>query len=198
MTTDSENWTTYRLVVLDVEGNGAQPPELVEVGIVVIDQAAVVEPPHTWLVKPAKKISAKVTAIHGIKNSDVAKAQRFEDVAHAVRDVLRDDYVVAHSASVDVEVLSRQLPGWKPRGVIDTLRLARRFLPGRGSYALGSLIKDLELMSGSQGAHRAGYDALAAARLFTRLARDEKGQPRPLTSILAPIEPPGTGQGSLF
>ena len=51
--------------------------------------------------------------------------------------------LVAHNAHVDVAVLRRELDGWESPEVFDTLKLARRLLPGQPSYKLGALVKAL-------------------------------------------------------
>jgi DNA polymerase III epsilon subunit-like protein len=50
------DWTTLNYVVVDVEGNGQQPPDLVELAAVPI-VAGVVGEPSSWLVKPDQPIS---------------------------------------------------------------------------------------------------------------------------------------------
>jgi exodeoxyribonuclease X len=80
---------------------------------------------------------------------------------------------VAHNASVDLGVLTRELPGFTAPHVVDTLKMARAALPGRRSYQLGALVADLGLAGDLPAAlspHRASGDALACARLFVRPA----------------------------
>ncbi len=55
------HWTTLRYVVVDVEGNGQQPPDLVEIGTASIVGGAIGEP-VTWLVKPARSIEHFATS----------------------------------------------------------------------------------------------------------------------------------------
>jgi DNA polymerase III epsilon subunit-like protein len=78
-------------------------------------------------------------------------------VASAVRDAGGGGLVVA----------------WQPPEIFDTLRIARRLLPGRASYRLGALTSAFHLADGlpdGLSPHRAVYDALGAARLFVKLA----------------------------
>jgi len=49
------DWTDYRYAVIDAEGNGRQPPDLVELGIVPITNG-VIGDPATWLFKPTAPI----------------------------------------------------------------------------------------------------------------------------------------------
>jgi DNA polymerase III epsilon subunit-like protein len=81
--------------------------------------------------------------------------------------------LVAHNAHVDMDVLTRKLTGWQPSEVFDTLRIARRLLPGRASYRLSVLTSAFYLADGLPSGlspHRAEYDALVAARLFVKMA----------------------------
>jgi DNA polymerase III epsilon subunit-like protein len=74
---------------------------------------------------------------------------------------------------VDVAVLGRELSDWSASEVFDTLKLARRLLPGLASYRLGALVQAFDLAAGLPPGltpHRAMYDALATAALFIRLA----------------------------
>jgi hypothetical protein len=71
--------------------------------------------------------------------------------------------------ALDVGVLSRHLGQWECPEVFDTLKLARRFLPGQRGYRLGALAEVLGLAEGlPEGLtpHRVAYDVLVAARLF--------------------------------
>jgi exodeoxyribonuclease X len=137
------DWSTLRYVVVDVEGNGHQPPELVELAVVPI-VGGVVGEPASWLVKPPHPVRYFATSVH------------------------------------------RELGGWQPPEVFDTLRLARRLVPDLPNYKLGTLVERFKLAEGLSSElkpHRATYDALVTARLFVRLAEaadsleDLRGQP---------------------
>jgi DNA polymerase III epsilon subunit-like protein len=165
-------WTDTRLMVVDVEGNGAQPPRLVEFAAVPIADGRIGEP-ESWLIRPATRITWQATRVHGITNDTVADLPTFDAVADDVRAHLDGAVIVAHNAHVDIDVLTRELPGWQPAAVIDTLRLARAVLPDQASYRLGVLVDMLNLATGLPPAlspHRATYDAMVCARLLINLA----------------------------
>ena len=181
----NDDWSTLHYAVVDVEGNGQQLPDLVELGVVHIADGQIGEP-QSWLVKPAWRISPFATRIHGISNDDVADSPGFADVADEVRQALDVDAVVAHNAQVDVGVLRRHLGQWDTPEVFDTLNLARRFLPGYSSYRLGALVEALDLATGlSDGLkpHRASYDVLVTARLFLSLASSGEERMRSLEEL---------------
>jgi exodeoxyribonuclease X len=166
------DWTTLTYVVVDVEGNGRQPPELVELAVVPI-AGGVVGEPKSWLVKPEHSIRYFVTSIHGLTTADVADCPRIADITAEVLEALEAPALVAHTAHVDVDVLRRELDGWKPLEVFDTLKLARRLVPELPNYKLGTLVERFKLAEGLPDElrpHRATYDALVTARLFVMLA----------------------------
>jgi exodeoxyribonuclease X len=173
------SWTTARIVVADVEGNGRRPPSLVEAAVVPIVAGRIGEP-VSWLVRPPEAITWQATRVHGITNEELAELPGIDAVAADIRAHLDDVVVVAHNAGIDLDVLTRELPGWQPAAVIDTLKLARVRLPGRPSYRLGALVDALDLacdLPGGLRPHRATYDALVTARLFIHLATDPDGAP---------------------
>ena len=165
------DWTSVRYVVVDVEGNGHQPPDLVELAAVTIMDGVIGES-MSWLVKPDEPIKHFATRIHGLTNKDVADAPVFTTVREDVRRALDADALVAHNAHVDVGVLQRKLGDWDCPEMFDTLKLARRLLPGAGSYKLGALVEAFKLaedLPADLTPHRATYDVLVTARLFVRL-----------------------------
>ncbi len=179
------DWTTLRYVVVDVEGNGHQPPELVELAVVPI-VGGVVGEPASWLVKPEHPIRYFATSVHGLITGDVADCPPITDIAAEVLAALDAPALVAHTAHVDVDVLRRELDGWRPPEVFDTLKLARRLVPEQPNYKLGTLVERFKLAEGLPDGlkpHRATYDALVTARLFVLLAsmaatlEDLRGQP---------------------
>ncbi|HEX5120063.1 MAG TPA: 3'-5' exonuclease [Pseudonocardiaceae bacterium] len=158
--------------MVDVEGNGQRPPDLVELAVVPI-VGGVIQEPLNWMVRPGQPITPMARRIHGISNEDVDGADTFNDVADSVRQALDVDALVAHAAHVDVGVLQRKLGDWDCPEIFDTLKLARRLLPDRDSYKLGALAEALSLVGALPSRlkpHRAEYDAIVCARLFMYLA----------------------------
>ena len=167
------DWTSLNYVVVDVEGNGQQPPDLVELAAVPV-VAGVVGEPRTWLVRPDTPITPFARRIHGITNDQVAEAPPFADIRDDVLSALDAAALVGHNAHVDVAVLERKLGGdWQRPEIFDTLKLARRLLPDADGYKLGALVKAFKLAEGlpeELTPHRATYDVLVTARLFVQLA----------------------------
>jgi DNA polymerase III epsilon subunit-like protein len=178
-------WTDYRYAVVDVEGNGQQPPDLVEIGVVSIVDGVIGEP-VSWLCKPARPITPMARRIHGISDDMVAAAPAFAELEAEVRAHLDEAVFVAHNAGVDLGVLRRKMPDFAPSTVLDTLKLSRRLLPDQVSYRLGSLVSALRLDDGLASglrAHRVDYDVLVTARLFVHLASQPGGTPLSLEAL---------------
>lgn len=185
------DWTSLSYVVVDVEGNGTQPPDLVELAVVPIIGGVIGEP-SSWLVRPDTPITHLARKVHGITNDTVADAPVFDAIKSKVCQALTADGLIAHNAHIDVGVLQRKLGKWECPEVFDTLRLARRLVPDAASYKLGALVKTFKLakeLPDGLSPHRATYDALVTARLFVRLATLPDTRPLTLEELRNP--PPG-------
>jgi exodeoxyribonuclease X len=179
-------WTAVRWVAVDVEGNGQQPPDLVEIAVVTITGGEIGQP-RSWLVRPARPITAMARKFHRITDADVADAPVIAEVAGQITAELDGAVFVAHNAHVDLSVVMREIPGYRPvLGVADTLKLSRQIIAGLGSYKLSALA-DAFGLSGSLPPglrpHRAAYDALVCARLLRHLASPATG-PRTVAELL--------------
>lgn len=161
--------------VIDVEGNGAAPPEIVELAMVQVAQGRLLDRQRHYFIRPQTPILPQVTRIHGITNEDVADAPSFEDISDDLMSWLDGAAIVGHNVKVEVDILARSLPDWTPTMAIDTLRLARLVLPSLASYSLESIGETLghtaeaKRRSG-QGHHSALFDATLTALVFLDLA----------------------------
>jgi DNA polymerase III subunit epsilon len=160
--------------VVDVEGNGASPPEIVELAMAEIRSLTPTGNRRHWLIRPTVPISAAVTRIHGITNEDVMDAPNFDEIADDVLVWIEDAAIVGHNVKVDIDALKRVLPDWTPKAAIDTLKLAKSVKPGLPSYALTKLAVTLGLAPATEdsyrtGAHSAPHDVAITVALFADL-----------------------------
>ncbi|MEU1519133.1 3'-5' exonuclease [Streptomyces sp. NPDC005811] len=166
----------HRVLVVDVEGNGTNPPDLVEIAALPVRGGQ----PDTstagaWLVRPERPVTGRAASIHGLTNEFLADRPAWAELAGQVRDFLGQDWICAHYAHVDYRELRRHLPTWEPAGVIDTVRLAKATYKGLPSYTLDALIKHVgpDLTQAPRaGRHRATYDAYATAQLLLAMAAE--------------------------
>jgi DNA polymerase III epsilon subunit-like protein len=191
------NFSTWPpLLVVDVEGNGTTPPDLVEVAALpVVDGRPDTSTAGAWLIHPPRPVTPFAAQVHGLTNEALASRPSWQEVAGHVRGLLGGDWIAAHNAHVDYRVLSAHLPGWRPAGVIDTLRLARAVWPGLRSYRLDALIDQVkpDLSHVPDQRHRARYDAHATALLLLAMAEQYPSWDQ-LAAVAVPPGLPGTSQ----
>ena len=163
-----------RFWVVDVEGNVASPPEIVELAMIEVANLSLSGNKRHWLIRPEQPISPSTTRIHGLTDADVAKSPSMDDIADALLPLLEETPIVGHNVRVEVDVLARALPDWGPGVAIDTLKLARALRPGLSSYSLGNLGThfgfEREAADRSEARlHSALFDATLTALIFIDL-----------------------------
>jgi DNA polymerase-3 subunit epsilon len=178
-------WIDFPIAFIDTEttGRDAQIDRLVEVGI-VIGKGGVILERKSWLINPGLPIPAETTAVHGIKDEDVADKPTFAEIAHEILAALGDAIPAAYNAAFDRAFLFAELEraGIRPdepppaarRTVdwIDPLSFARELYKHEDSRALGEMAQRLgiELVN----AHRATDDAEAALQVLYAFAKDPR------------------------
>ncbi|MFJ5222339.1 exonuclease domain-containing protein [Streptomyces sp. NPDC088400] len=161
------------LLVVDVEGNGTNPPDLVEVAALPVrDGQPDKNTAGAWLTKPNRPVTPFAARVHGLTNQVLEDQPGWEEIKGAVHACLGTAWIAAHNAHVDYRVLSAHLPQWQPAGVIDTLRLAKATYPDLAKYSLDALIEHVEpdLSQAPAQRHRATFDAYATAQLLIAMA----------------------------
>lgn len=162
--------------VVDVEGNGATPPEIIELAMVELRSQELTGKIRHWFVKPSEPINYYVTRIHGITNEDVAREPSIEDIEDDVCLWLEGVPIIGHNVNIEVDALKFGLPHWTPVAAVDTLKLAKSLKPGLSSYGLQNLGNEFGLseraveLTGRQH-HSALYDATLTALLFLDLLK---------------------------
>lgn len=160
--------------VVDVEGNGATPPEIVEIALLELVDLRPSGRAFHWLVKPEQPISAAVTRIHGLTDEDVDRAPSIEDIAEDIVRWTDGGVIIGHNVRIELEVIGRSISEWKPSAAIDTLKLARSLRPGLDSYSLENLGSALGLTAEAERQtglkhHSAQFDVALTALLFASL-----------------------------
>jgi DNA polymerase III epsilon subunit-like protein len=163
-----------RFWVIDVEGSGSSPPEIVELAMLQIDRLVLTENKRHWFVRPENGIKPAATRIHGLTDDDVVGSPDIADIADDIITWIEDTPIVGHNVKIEVDILSRSLPDWKPSSAIDTLKLTKILKPGLASYGLANL--GIEFGLADEAANRTGakhhsalYDATLTALLMIHL-----------------------------
>jgi DNA polymerase-3 subunit epsilon len=162
------------IVMLDFETTGlnaAAGDRITEVAALRIVDGTVVER-YVTLINCGVRIPIFVTSLTGISQRMVDSAPPVAQVLPQLLDFIGDDMLAAHNASFDARFLlaESQRQGLSPRhrGLICSLKLARRMLPGHTSYKLGGLAHALNITYRG-AAHRAEADAEVSTRLLLHI-----------------------------
>ncbi len=156
-------------VAFDIETTGliAGVDRIAELAAVAFRGETVLEE-LARLVDPGISMPPAAGQVNGITDDMLRGAPPVREVLPDFLSFLSQGTPVAHNAQFDVAFLRADIEslGLSPPGgpVLDTRGLARRAFPGRFSYSLERLARDLGLET--RGAHRALADAQACRRLF--------------------------------
>jgi len=159
----------YAIIDIETTGLSLAGEKITEIAIIIHDGKKVVGEFES-LVNPEKKIPYRITQMTGITNQMVVDAPRFYEIAKRVVELTEDKVVVGHNVNFDYGFLRHEFKslGYDfKRKTMDTVRLSRKLIPGRKSYGLGKLCKDLGINNHAR--HRASGDALATTHLFEML-----------------------------
>jgi DNA polymerase III subunit epsilon len=160
---------TPLFVAFDLETTGlfAGVDRIVEFAAVVFGPDGVVDAVQR-LADPGMPISADASRVSGITDDMVRGAPPVADLLPDLLAFLARGTPVAHNAPFDAGFLRAALQDAGLPGpavpILDTRGLARQAFPGRRSYSLENLVRDLHLRT--DGAHRALADAHACRLLF--------------------------------
>ncbi len=163
-----------RVCFVDVETTGASPAHarVTEVGVVTVEADGDSLRVSEWstLVNPGVPIPAEIRWLTGISNEMVRDAPRFDEIAPALLDRLRDAVFVAHNARFDYGFLKAEFAragfAWRAP-TLCTVRLSRLLYPDRGPHSLDAIAARFGLEGGER--HRALGDARVLWRLIQRL-----------------------------
>jgi len=166
-------------IVVDVEATGSRPyhgDRITEIAAFHV-RRGIVTPVFETLVNPERPIPPAVVALTNITAEMVRRAPKFAEVCAQLLGVLEGHVFVGHNANFDWRFLSSEVERATGRPLIGrrvcTVRLARRLVPQLRRRNLDAVAHFYGVENHAR--HRAGGDALATARVFTRLldaARD--------------------------
>ncbi|KGX87939.1 ATP-dependent DNA helicase DinG [Pontibacillus litoralis] len=174
-----------KFVVVDLETTGHAPKKgdkIIEVGIVLIQGGQIVDQFKSF-VNPEQPIPAFITQLTSITDDDVKGAPLFTEIADTIISMCEGAYFVAHHAEFDLGFLNHAVQD--ARGftlqmpVIDTVELARIFMPQAPGYKLSQLSDYLHMKHSNP--HRALSDATVTGEIFIQLLH--KGKQLPYETI---------------
>lgn len=154
--------------ILDIETTGLNPrtEKITEIAIYIHDGKEVVDE-FTTLINPEKKIPYRITAMTGINDKMVAGSPKFFEIAKKIVEITDGKTIVGHNVNFDYNFIRYEFKrlGYEyKRKTLCTCKLSKKAFPGRRSYGLGKLCRELNIKNHAR--HRASGDALATAKLF--------------------------------
>ncbi len=164
----------YAIVDIETTGSYASANGITEVAIHVFDGNKVIDKFES-LINPRQPIPRYIQAFTGISDAMVASAPLFEEVAEKIFTLLNENIFIAHNVNFDYSFLKSHLlrTGHDLKSKkLCTVRLSRKIFPGFPSYSLGNLCRSLDIDINNR--HRAGGDAEATVKVFSKLLENDK------------------------
>ncbi len=158
-------------VCIDLETTGLNPKtdRIIEIGAVKVAEGRVVDTFSTY-VNPGRRLEERIVELTGIVQEQVDDAPEITQVLQELIAFLEDYPLLGHRILFDYSFLKKaavnQKLSFEKQG-IDTLRIARCFLPELEKRSLEFLCKHYEI---PHHAHRALADAEATSVLYQKLA----------------------------
>ena len=159
-------------VAIDVETTGLKPRQqrVIEVALIRYKGGQEVERFES-LLNPDREIPAYIANLTTITNAHVEDAPRFHEVAGRVIEFIDTSLLVGHNIAFDLSFVNAELERCDRAKLIneriDTMGIARRFLPSLRKASLDSVARQVGLQP--RKIHRAGGDAQLTAEVAIRL-----------------------------
>ena len=153
--------------VLDLETTGLNPKKdrIIEIGAARIRDGIITEQ-YSTLVNPERILTEQTMEITGIHQNDLEHAPTIKQVLPEILAFLEEDVLIGHNILFDFSFMKRAAVNagftFQHDG-IDTLKIARKYLPELESRNLGFLCDYYQI---HLDAHRALNDAIATHSLY--------------------------------
>lgn len=163
----------YSIVDIETTGGNHNQGKITEVAIYNFDGFEITDA-YTTLINPERPIPYFIRQLTGITDEMVVNAPTFPEVAAKIVEMTEGNIFVAHNVSFDYRFLKSEFKSLGYdfiRKTLCTVQLSKRILPGRKSYSLGKLCKDIGITLDNH--HRASADAKATTELFGLLLQND-------------------------
>ena len=176
----------YVVIDLEMTGLNAKIDKILEVAAVRVRDGRE-EAVFSKIVNPGAPLSEKVMELTGITQEDADAGAPLDETLQAFLEFLGDDVIVGQNVIFDYSFLKQWAVNHKislEKQAVDTLKLARTFLPPEQKKDLESLCAYFEIER--KNAHRALDDARETMQIFEKLkvlygeAQPECFAPKPL------------------
>lgn len=160
-------------IAIDLETTGLNPrlEKITEIGAVKVADGIIIDT-YSALVNPRKQLCEQISALTGITDEMLRDARDIEEVILEAVEFCEDYPLLGHQISFDFSFLKRAAVNqgirFEKMG-IDTLTLARRFMPAEEKKNLSYACRYFGINQTRE--HRAFYDACSAHYLYQGMAK---------------------------
>ena len=161
-------YDTYVSIDLETTGLNPKRDRIIEIGAIRVEQGQIVEEFSTF-VDPGRKLEERITELTGIRDKDLEDAPQLDEVFPKLLEFMGELPLLGHSILFDYSFLKKAAVDRKltfERSAVDTLQIARKYLPDLPHRNLEYLCRYYEI---PHHAHRALEDAKATDQLFRKL-----------------------------
>lgn len=164
---------TKTYISLDLETTGLNPKtdRIIEIGALKVVEGQPVDTFSTF-VNPGRRLTERIVELTGITDEQLKDAPVIGDVFPELMEFIGDAPLLGHSIHFDYAFVKKAAVDRKltfERKGIDTLKIARKFLPDLPHRNLGYLCEYYQI---SLQAHRALADAEATHKLYKKLVEN--------------------------
>lgn len=140
-------YDTYVSIDLETTGLNPKRDRIIEIGAIRVEQGQIVEEFSTF-VDPGRKLEERITELTGIRDEDLADAPQLDEVFPKLLEFMGELPLLGHSILFDYSFLKKAAVDRKitfERSAVDTLQIARRYLPELPHRNLGYLCQYYEI-----------------------------------------------------
>ena len=158
--------------VFDIETTGFNPDsnKIIEIGAVKVVDGLVTETFSTFI-NPDELLPEKIIKLTHIEDKDLVGQPHVDEVLIDFYKFTDGAILVGQNVQFDVGFIrayGAPLNIYFDNQLMDTLSLAKTYIPGLHNYKLGTIAKHFNIVN--RGAHRAIYDAWATMEVFMKMA----------------------------
>ena len=158
--------------VVDIELT--EDKEIIQFSATKLDQEFKELESINYYIKPKKQVSSFVTELTGISNEMLSEKMYFEEVAYELYEFIKNDILVCHGLPSDYVILKKRFHDvgirYSSKMSLDTVELARLFMPTQESYKLSDLSNSLNLYAGDKY-HNAAVDVKVTVALLKEISK---------------------------
>ena len=162
-------YDTYVSIDLETTGLNPKRDRIIEIGAIRVEQGEITGEFSTF-VNPGRRLEERITELTGIREEDLADAPELDVVFPVLLEFMGELPLLGHRILFDYSFLKKAAVDRKlkfERSAVDTLQIARKYLPELSHRNLEYLCRYYEI---PHHAHRALEDAKATDQLFRKMA----------------------------